>query len=918
MISSITDHSGGRSVSEPFRLPREEAVNVVRRKLGHQREEIRKTFESLKLNGVEAAHALAAAMDEAVTELAENAGLNQKELSEEFCICATGSYGAQLLAPFSDIDLLFITGDKPSQTLLRQIEYILYSLWDLGLKVGHATHSVESCLLSARNDQVTCTTLLYLRPLYGEPALAEAIQEKLRNYLTGEKLLDFINAKIKEREIRHQRFGETPYLVEPNLKEGRGGLRDLQVLNWIGRASLDALSVGRNPALSMGLAPTCVKLGLLSPHKSYRAQKVWNFLWTVRFHLHYITGRNEERLTFDVQPIIGARMGYATHGHQKGVERFMRHYFLMARIVLRLARVLQPAIMLHILTQQSGIPLKIETGPENFIRINGRLAFSPDEKPQENPEDLFKILDCARRYQLELHPNAVQQLINNENFAASLRGNPEASKIFLDLLCDPVFQNGHLPRKGEKERPFLLPLFNETGLLGRFIIYWSRIVGRTQFDSYHIFAVDEHSIESVRILRQIEAGQMADEIPFAYTLTKELQARKELYLATFLHDIGKGYGGDHSSVGADLCLAVCQQLCLSQEETDTVSWLILHHLLLTNAAFTRDIDDPNIILDLADIIQSPERLKLLLLLTIADIRAVSPRAWNAWKATLLHRLYSRISDVLNGGLQTNSHDSRINEIKTALGKSLSADLKHEDIAAFMALGQPSYWLSFDQNTLERHARLIAIHKEDTAAVIDIQPLPSRDITELTIFCRNQPGLFSKIAGALALCGAIISDARIHTFSDDMILDTFWIQDGYNEAFEEPSHIKRLQKTIHDVLDGKIHLEDALGAATLPLTRRMGALYIPSRVIYDNNTSEIYTILEVSGRDRPALLHDITYTLYQEGAIISSAHIATYGLRVVDVFYICDKNGRKLAGDQDQLRIRSALLKVLTDQSSQKT
>ncbi|QHI95379.1 [protein-PII] uridylyltransferase [Aristophania vespae] len=906
------------SATEPYKCHRNEAVTLIRRDLGQRREQIRQQFEDRAFSGVTAGRSLATAMDETLIRLAKYAGIEDEAFKESFCLCATGNYGAGLLAPFSDVDLLFITNNDPSSTLLKQIEYILYSLWDLGLKVGHATHSIKGCILSAQHDQTICTTLLYLRPLYGDFSLASKLRSEIQNYLTGRYLTEFIEAKIREREIRHQRYGETPYLVEPNLKEGRGGLRDLQVLNWISRASLGVLIPEHDPIdREFELAPSCILLGLLSPRKSYRAQKVWNFLWTVRFHLHYVTGRGEERLTFDVQPIIGARMGYAAHGNQKGVERFMRHYFLMARIVLRLGRVLQPAIMLHVLNQQNGTPPLIEEGPEGFFLINGRLAFN-NKFPSPKHKELFQILDCARRTQIELHPSAIQHLINNERYAAILRGDPEITEIFLNLLCDPAYENLAQRLPNAVERPFILPLFNETGLLGRFLPYWSRIVGRTQFDSYHIYTVDEHSIESVRILRQIEAGKMADEIPLAYSLVQNLQARQELYLAVLFHDIGKGFGGDHASAGADIAMQICTQLGLSQEDSDTVSWLLLHHLLLSHTAFTRDIDDPNIILDLADIIQSPERLRLLLLLTIADIRAVSPRAWNAWKATLLHRLYSRISDVLDGGLKAREDDNRVNEIKKPLIPLMSATLDEAEIHKFMSLGRPSYWLSFDQDTLIRHAHLISSSNGDNDITIDILPLPSRDITELTIYCPDQDGLFSKIAGALALCGATISDARIHTFSNNMVLDTFWVQDSHDEAFEENSQIERLHQTIHDVLTQNIKLEEALSHATLPETRRMGAFYIPSRVIFDNNASERFTIMEVNGRDRPALLHDITSVLHKENALISSAHIATYGLRAVDVFYICDKEGRKFTQEADQKRLRSALLTVLKDQPLQKT
>ncbi len=913
-------------------IPRQEALEKLRTELGIQRGRIHQQFEQRKTSGVATARNLALLMDHIIEQLARHAGLPHPDQpsagGESFCLCATGGYGAGLLAPFSDVDLLFLTDRPPSDTLIQAIEYVLYTLWDLGLRVGHATRTIESAMEMARTDQTSCTTLLDIRPLYGQNALVLSLQEKLEAHLKGPALERFVLQAIAQREDRHRRFGETPYLVEPHIKEGKGGLRDLQVLNWIGYAVLgNGLSIKSNLQRAQGLAPACTLLGLLTKREISRTRSLWNFLWTVRLNLHYITGRNEERLTFDVQPIIGARMRYGNHGHQRGVERFMRHHFLMARAVMRLTHVFQPAILLHLRNQLQQRPPRVEPGPDGFQRIDGYLSLPNPLVLVREPITVLRFLDCARRHQLALHPAAIQQIIRFERHSATLRHNEEASSLFIKLLCEPASEVPPAVLPGqpaisemeheeddEHSRIFWLPLLNETGILSHLLPGWSRILGRTQFDGYHIHTVEAHTIESVRVLRMIEQGRMTDELPLAYRLARTMTQRPLLYLATLLHDIGKGHGGDHSEIGADIATSICQQLGFSASDTDTVSWLVLHHLLLSRTAFSRDIDDPQTILDLADIIQSPKRLRMLLLLTIADIRAVGPRAWNAWKATLLGRLYTRIADVLEGGLQAREDDERVEHNKAFVQQALMDEgMASADIASFMKLGSPGYWLSFDPQSHVRHAGLISRHRaggRDDAIIMDIVPLPSRGITELTVFCKDKPGLFSRITGALALCGATIADARIHTLHNGMVLDTFWFQAPHGEAFLEPEHVERLRETITQVMEGDVNLDETLSAASFPLARRLEALPIPSRVLIDNDASENHSIVEVNGRDRPALLYNITATLSRLKLHISSAHIMTYGLRAVDVFYVTDSEGRKLATPEQEEALQAALLETL--------
>jgi [protein-PII] uridylyltransferase len=419
-------------------------------------------------------------------------------------------------------------------------------------------------------------------------------------------------------------------------------------------------------------------------------------------------------------------------------------------------------------------------------------------------------------------------------------------------------------------------------------------------------------VQAVRVLNSIEAGQLSNIAPVATELMTQVQSRRALYVALLLHDIAKGRGGDHSQLGAEVALTVGPALGLTAEETEMVSWLVLHHLMLSQTAFSRDIDDPKTILDMADTIQSPERLRLLLILTVSDIRAVSPKVWNGWKATLLRELYARVAEVLEGGLSTTERDARINRVKEVVG-GLLRDWPDDEREAFLSLGYPSYWLGFDPESIERHARMIRDAKRRSAPLtVNAEPLPARAVTEVVVYTADHAGLFSRIAGALAIAGASIVDARIHTLTDGMALDTFWIQDAAGGPYETPHRLARLSSLIEQALSGRLKLSNEIRKATRTLLPgRMRAIHVPPRVVVDNRASNRHTVIEVNGRDRPGLLHDVTSAISDEGLQIASAHVTTYGVRAVDVFYVKDVFGMKIENERKLTQLRSALLEALT-------
>ncbi|MDE2334592.1 MAG: [protein-PII] uridylyltransferase [Rhodospirillales bacterium] len=881
---------------------RDEVLGVFRRQLAHIQAVVRDSFEAGSVTGIAAARQLAQLHDRLIQSLFDYAVAQHARppLKPAITLAATGGFGRGLLAPFSDIDLLFLTAGAPDEETHAAVSFMLYFLWDLGLRVGHATRSIPDCIAEARRDATIRTSLLDARLLAGDVAIFTDFLRTFAAACTEDGPGGFIAAKQAERAARHRRFGDSPFVVEPNIKEGRGGLRDLQTIHWLARYAFglrefDSIVDTVNHAE-----------GLLTQVELRQARRALDFLWTLRFHLHYVAGRAEERLTFDLQPVVGARMGYTRHGRQDGVERFMRHYFLTAREVTRLTHVFEPALVRAAL----GAPAvagrtDADLAEAGFVLADGRLMPSDPRDFAERPIQMLRMLQIARDRRLELHPLAMRALIRHERRALDLRGNVAAASIFLELLC------GHDAAHGHPDGARWLGIMNEAGLIGRLIPDWARIVGQMQFDTYHIFTVDEHTIEAVRILNTLERGELSEIAPVASSLVDHVQSRRALYVAMLLHDIAKGRGGDHSEIGAELALTIGPSLGLSAEETEMVSWLVLHHLLMSQTAFKRDIDDPKTILDLVETVQSPERLKLLLILTVADMRAVSPKVWNGWKATLLRELYGRVAEVLAGGLSTGERDVRVARAKEAAALLLP-DWSAEDIARFHALGYSGYWLGFDPETHARHARLIRdAEARGLPLTVETQPLPARAVTEVTVYAADHAGLFSKMAGGLAVAGASIVDARIHTLTNGMALDTFWIQDAAGGAFDQPSRLARLAVLIEQALSGRLRFAAEIRRVSSALLgRRVRAIHVPPRVVIDNHASNTHTVVEVNGRDRPGLLHDVTAAISEAGLQIASAHVTTYGVRAVDVFYVKDVFGLKVENERRLETLREALLAAL--------
>jgi len=802
---------------------------------------------------------------------------------ERLALVAVGGYGRAEMAPQSDVDLLFLTPWKLTGWAESVIESTLYMLWDIKLKVGHATRTVADCIRQGRDDMTIRTALLEHRFLAGHAPLADELRARLRSDLFRGTAREFIEAKLAERAARHSRQGGQRYVLEPNVKEGKGGLRDLQTLYWIAKY-----------IHGVEAAADLVPLGMFTEAEYRSFREAETFLWAVRCHLHLIAGRAVDQLTFDMQVEVADRLGYADHGGRRAVEHFMQDYFRHATRVGELTRVFLTALEAAHVKRAPGLHRLLKRRRklrEGYVERQGRIAVAEAETFLADPLNLLRIFEEALRTGLLLHPHAMRLIAASlPRVDDALRDSPEANRIFLDLML----------KHGNPERA--LRRMNELGLLGAFIPEFGQIVAMMQFNVYHHYTVDEHIIQCISVLAQLERGELTEELPIASRILADGPNRRVLYTALLLHDIGKGRPEDHAVVGARIARRLAPRFGLNAEESDTVEWLVRYHLLMSDMAQKRDLSDPRTIRDFAKAVKTKKRLDLLTVLTVCDIRGVGPGTWNNWKAMLLRRLYTVTAEALETGLEDLNREKREDEAKRALRAAL-ADWPRAEVRAETARHYGPYWQGLPTDTHVVFARLLRDIGESEIR-IDLHPDEDRDATRACFALADHPGIFSRLAGALALVGANVRDARTYTSKDGFATAVFWIQDAEGRPYEA-ARLPRLRQMIARTFAGEVVAGTALKERD-KLKKRERPFRIPTSITFDNEGSDIYTIIEVDTRDRPGLLHDLTRTLAASNIQIASAVVATYGVQAVDSFYVKDMFGLKLHAQSRQEALEKKL------------
>jgi [protein-PII] uridylyltransferase len=873
-----------------------EAGAILREALETGRAEVAGRLAKEPGNGRAAAQATAFLHDQLVRLAYDFVSASMmEEAPEDLSLVGLGGTGRGEMAPYSDLDLMFLTAKAPTPEQERAAEAVLHLLWDLKLKVGHSMRSTAQLIALAKSDMTVRTAFLEARWIWGEEDLFDAAMRRFRKEVVAGTAAQFVSAKLAERDERHVKMGDSRYVVEPNVKDGKGGLRDLHTLYWIGKY----VHRVERPADLVGA-------GLLTAAEFRRFDRAERFLWSVRSHLHLLAGRAEERLSFDYQRQIAEIMNYADRPGKSAVERFMQFYFLNAKTVGDLT-----GLFLAQLDEQLGkkgfrfaLPT-IRRKPKRlggFTLDRGRISIPDDDFFRGDPARLLELFAVAAREQLEIHPTAMRAATRDAVLIdRKVREDARANALFLDILTCI-------------NRPELvLRWMNEAGVFGRFVPDFGRVVAQMQFDMYHHYTVDEHSIRAIGLLAAIERGDLKQDHPISTAIFRQIASRRALYVAVLLHDIAKGRGGDHSVIGAEIALKLCPRLGLDAAETETVSWLVRHHLLMSSTAFKRDLADPKTIEDFVAQVQSPERLRLLLILTVVDIRAVGPGVWSEWKRTLLRTLFESAEERLRLGHKQHGRSEIVQVRQKELAKALG--WKSSAIRAHAKRLPDSYWVAEPLAWQAANARQVAEAEArigESIPNVAVEDDADSGATRVSIFTPDREGLFYRICAGLASAGANIIDARIHTTRDGMALDNLLVLDGRGQPYRERRQRARLAGAVGTALA-------AAEPPSLPSAepaRRTSAFEVAPSVGIAERASSRTTVVEVNARDRPALLAALAAAIHGCGHTIHSAHIATYGERAVDVFYLTAPRGTKL--DSDEIgELRARLLEAAREPSRAK-
>ncbi|WP_296679702.1 [protein-PII] uridylyltransferase [Novosphingobium sp.] len=875
---------------------RPQVVELLRAALAGGRAEIAGRLLEKPSTGHDCAEAQAFLIDQLVRVIHDHVirdvyPSNNRSTGERLTIMAVGGYGRGEMAPHSDVDIAFVTPGKQTAWCEQVIEAMLYFLWDLGLKVGQSSRSLDEMVRMGRSDLTIRTAMLEGRYVWGDQVLFDEAMARFWSEVVAGTERQYVTEKLAERNDRHRRLGDSRYVVEPNVKEGKGGLRDLHTLYWIGKYIHHVRDVSE-----------LVDVGLLTPAEYRAFRRAENFFWAVRCHLHTITKRAEDRLTFDLQREVAARMQFADRPGKSAVERFMQYFFLQAKHVGHLTGLFLAQLDDQFAKKQ---PRGLLAGfrarkrmLKGYVLFGGRINVPSDVWFAEDPARLIEIFVLADANGLELHPDAMRLAVRDARLVDTVRTDPRANALFMELLT-----SRHDPESA-------LRWLNEAGVFGRFMPDFGRVNAQMQFDMYHHYTVDEHTIRAIGLMSRIEKGEMKQDHPLASAIIHKVINRRALYASILLHDIAKGRRGDHSELGADVAMKLCPRLGLDEKETDLVAWLVRYHLLLSATAFKRDLADWKTIADFVAVVQSIERLRLLSMLTIVDIRAVGPGVWNSWKRQLIAELYEAAEERLRLGHVQHGREQRVAAKKAAVAERLGAEATLVDKFG-KNLADP-YWIAEPEDIIAMNLRQFA-GAAGQALDVHTEYYAARGATLVTVIAADHPGLFYRIAGGIHLAGGNIIDARIHTARNGMAVDNFLVQDPLGRPFSEDAQLARIRTMIADALMGRVKLVPQLAAR--PLARpRADAFDVRPAVEFDNQASNRFTVIEVGARDRPALLNRLARALFEARLIVHSAHIATYGERAADTFYVTDLLGEKVDSTQ---RIKS-VEKRLLDAASEDT
>jgi [protein-PII] uridylyltransferase len=802
--------------------------------------------------------------------------------AEDLALVAVGGYGRGELHPCSDIDIMVLLPKSDSAAWQPDIERFLALLWDIGLEVGHSVRSIDDCQSESLADISVATTLFEARLLAGP----ESLFAGMRRALAPDRLWssqDFFEAKVKEQTERHHRYFDTAYNLEPNVKSSPGGLRDIQTIGWVakrhfGTETLDEL----------------IAHGFLTREELRKLKAGQNFLWKVRFGLHVLTGRREDRLLFDYQIKLAKLFGYEDASFTLAVEQLMQKYYRTVMDVSLLNEMLLQLFREAILTQ-SAPPLPINA---RFQIRNDYLEVTHPDVFARHPSALLELfvllqqnpqLRGVRAETIRLIGTHVT-LIDEE-----FRQNPRHHRLFMEILCAPVGVTHELRR------------MNLYGVLGRYIPAFGRVVGRMQYDLFHAYTVDAHTLFVVSNLRRFAIPKFNDEFPAMSQIMQSLPRQELAYLAALFHDIAKGRGGDHSELGAVDAEAFCLEQGLGRYEARLVAWLVRNHLILSITSQKKDISDPEVIRDFAQRVGDQTHLDYLYVLTVADVRGTNPKLWNAWKARLIEEFYERTKRALRRGLETPVDQEELVRDTQASAREKMPELSREQIDRVWSQWTEAYFLRYSPEEIAWHTTLLAARPaEGDKPLVAIRQFGERGGTAVLTYTPRRLHSFARTTAVLDQMGLNVVDARLISSANGFSLETYVVLEDSGTVINEASRIAEIERGLGRALQAP---EDAPLAVTRRAPRQVRMFSTPTQVNFSLDARNHRTILELVAADRPGLLSEVGKVFRAERVAINGAKIMTVGERAEDVFYITETDGSQLQERSFQ-RVKDALIRAL--------
>ena len=804
-------------------------------------------------------------------------------------LVAVGGYGREELSPYSDIDLLFLHLPGNGKDLKGWIQALLHPLWDWGLTVGYTVQTPKDSWRAAQRDLDLLLSFLDARWVGGDKATYLRFKEDFSRGLKSGKEKEVI-LKIQQSAVaRHIKFGDSVFVLEPEVKEGKGGLRDYHAAFWSAEIKYHIRS-----------AQEFTDRGLLSEREGETYSRALGFLWRVRNQLHYVHGRREDRLSFEDQEAMARALGYKGEDAFQSTESFLKDYFNQALQVHHLSWNMMEKCLNE--AASSGRIWGRKTPPEiapGFFLYRGRLALTDPSSFDRNPFFLWQAFETIHHHGMEMSATLKEAISQRLDLVSErFRVAQESTKAFLSFFERP----GHLYQ--------VLEEMHETGFLRRFLPEFERVHCHIQYDRYHLYPVDVHSLYAVLELENLEKKSAAATWPLLQELIKEIVDPGLLKLAALVHDLGKADGPSHALRGEKIAESIGSGLGLSTERIDILRFLVREHLAFAEVAQRRDLNDENLIFRFAQTMGDGEQLKMLYLLVFADLRAVGPSAWTAWKDTLLRELFLKTLHLLEKGEGLRKEDrERAVRLQREIMELLRGQVFPPRVSDYLVNIPSRHYQVHDARAIGRQI-LMAERLADQTVVLDAEEKPEEGYDEITVVARDEPGLFAKICGAMTANLLNILSAQISTWENGIAVDQFRVQSLIEEGLLQPRRWSKLQEDLKKVLEGKVEVTSLLQEMVPPLFHRYSPPRFTTRIEVDNSVSDFYTVVEVFTHDRPGLLYQIAHKIFEMGLNLWMARISTKVDQVVDVFYIQDLSGEKVEDEEKTSMIKRDLLEAL--------